>query len=96
MKLVPTCDRVVLRKSSPEDEVSKGGIVLTTTVEPSILTGEVLAVGPGRVLDSGTLLKVDLEVGQKVVFDKRHCVEVKHEGETYLVALADQILAKLS
>lgn len=96
MNLVPLGDRVVLKKASADDDISAGGIILKTTSDSSILEGEVVAVGPGRVLDNGTLLPVSLEVGQKVMFDKRHCIEVRNCGETYLMALADQILAKLS
>jgi chaperonin GroES len=65
-KLRPLGDRVVI-KPTPREEMTKSGIVLPDTAKEKPQEGEVLAVGPGRKLDNGTIESMDLKVGDKVL-----------------------------
>ena len=91
MNIRPLADRVVLKRMEAE-ETTKGGIVLTSTAKEQPQVAEVLAVGPGTEEH-----KMEVEVGDKVIFAKYAGTEIKHEGEEYLIIsqkdiLLDQIL----
>ncbi len=88
----PLHDYVLLEKVK-EEEKTQSGIILTTKEakeEPS--HGVVVAVGPGKV-EEGTLVTVDLTVGQKVIYKKYSGTEVKEDKKDYLLIKADDILA---
>jgi chaperonin GroES len=91
-KLVPLGDRVVVRPKQKE-EVTKSGIVLPGTAQEKPQEGEVIAVGPGRVLDNGTRLNVELKVGQSVLYAKYAGTEFKLEDEELLILREPDILA---
>ncbi len=81
-------------KPIAEDITTKSGIVLPETVEKEKAEkGEVLAVGPGRVLDSGELAPMSVKVGDKVMFKKYSPDEIKIDGEDLLVISESDILA---
>lgn len=90
--LKPLGDRVVL-KVQKEEEQSIGGIVIASNAKEKPTTGEVIAVGNGRILDNGQRVKPEVKVGQSVVFDKYAGSEVKYEGEEYLVIRENDIIA---
>ena len=90
--LKPLGDRVVL-KVQKEEEQSIGGIVIASNAKEKPTTGEVIAVGNGRILDNGQRVEPEVKVGQSVVFDKYAGSEVKHEGEEYLVIRENDIIA---
>ena len=90
--LKPLGDRVVL-KVQKEEEQSIGGIVIASNAKEKPTTGEVIAVGNGRILDNGQRVEPELKVGQSVVFDKYAGSEVKYEGEEYLVIRENDIIA---
>ncbi|MBI2874270.1 MAG: co-chaperone GroES [Firmicutes bacterium] len=92
MDLKPLGDRVVV-KPIVQEEVTKGGIVLPDTAKERPQEGEVIAVGPGRVLDSGERVKLEVAVGQRVIYAKYSGTEVKLEGEEYLIIRENDILA---
>ena len=69
MKIRPLNDRVVVRRSE-EEEKSSGGIILTGSAKEKPNQGEVIAVGPGKTLDSGEVKPVAVKVGDKVVFGR--------------------------
>ena len=92
--LRPLGDRVVLRPK-PGEEMTRSGIVIPDTVKEKPQEGEVIAVGPGRMLDSGSREKVDLEAGQRVLYAKYAGTEFKLEGEELLIVSAKDILAVL-
>lgn len=94
MKLKPLADRVVVKVIEPEEK-TKGGIVLPDTAKERPQQGEVLAVGSGRRLDDGTLVSLDVRVGDKVLFSKYGGIEVKIDGEEYLILREDDILGIL-
>jgi chaperonin GroES len=93
MNIKPLGDRVVI-KPITEDITTKSGIVLPETVEKEKAEkGEVLAVGPGRVLDNGTLAPMSIKVGDKVMFKKYSPDEIKIDGQELLVISESDILA---
>ena len=94
MKLKPLADRVVVKVIEAEEK-TKGGIVLPDTAKERPQQGEVLAVGSGRRLDDGTLVSLDVRVGDKVLFSKYGGIEVKIGGEEYLILREDDILGIL-
>ena len=91
-KLVPLGDRVVVLPKEQE-EITKSGIVLPGTVQERPQEGEVIAVGPGRVLDNGTKLAMELKVGQTVLFAKYAGTEFKVEDDEYLILRESDVLA---
>ncbi|MBC7104958.1 MAG: co-chaperone GroES [Firmicutes bacterium] len=91
MKIRPLGDRVVV-KPLPMEERTKGGIVLPDTAKEKPQQGEVLAVGPGRLLDNGQRVAIDLKVGDKILYSKYAGNEIKMEGEEYLILRESDIL----
>jgi chaperonin GroES len=92
--LKPLGDRVVV-KPLDRDEVTKSGIVLPDTAKEKPQQGEVLAVGPGRVLDSGDRVALDVSVGDKIIFAKYSGTEFKLEDDDLLILNERDILAVL-
>ncbi len=84
-------NRVVVKQLESEDKTASG-ILLPDTAKEKPFEGEVIAVGPGRVLENGEYETMEVKVGDKVVFSKYGGVEVKLEGEPYLVLRQDDIL----
>ena len=91
MKLVPLGDRVVLKQLVAE-ETTKSGIVLPGQNKEKPQQAEVIAVGPGGVID-GKEVTMQVSVGQKVIFSKYSGTEVKLEDEEYIVVKQSDILA---
>lgn len=93
MKLRPLGDRVVV-KAITKEEMTKSGIVLPDTVDKERpQEGEVIAVGPGKMMENGTRATMSVTVGQKVLFKKYSPDEFKFEGEEYLVLSEQDLLA---
>jgi len=95
MKLKPLHDRIVVR-SAPKESVSAGGIILPDAAQEKPQRGEVLAVGPGKTLDSGKLAPVDVKVGDIVLYGKYGGTEVTVGGVDYTILRADDVLAVVS
>lgn len=91
MKLVPLGDRVVLKQLVAE-ETTKSGIILPGQNKEKPQQAEVVAVGPGKVVD-GTLVKMEVSVGDKVIFSKYSGTEVKLDDDEYIICKQDDILA---
>lgn len=87
----PLGERVVI-KPLPGEEVTKGGIVLPETAKEKPQEGEVVAVGPGRLLDNGTRVPVDLQVGDRILFSKYAGNEIKLDDVEYLIMRETDIL----
>nr|WP_152945074.1 co-chaperone GroES [Desulfofundulus thermobenzoicus] len=87
----PLGERVVV-KPLPSEEVTKGGIVIPDTAKEKPQEGEVVAVGPGRLLENGTRVPIDLKVGDRILFSKYAGNEVKLDGEEYLIMREADIL----
>jgi len=92
MNIRPLHDRVVIRRTE-EERTSPGGIVIPDTATEKPIKGEVVAVGNGKVLDSGETRALDLKAGDKVLFGKYSGTEVKVEGEELLVMREDDVMA---
>ena len=90
--LRPLADRVVLKPIQAEEK-TKGGIVLPDTAKDKPQEGEVIAVGPGRILDNGTKITPEVKVGDRVIYSKYSGSEVKIDGEEYLIVRESDILA---
>ena len=84
MKIRPLQDRVVVRRQE-EETTSAGGIVLPGSATEKPSQGEVVAVGPGRLLDNGDVRPVDLQAGDKVIFGKYASNTIKLGDEELLI-----------
>ena len=91
MKLTPLGDRVVLKQLVAE-ETTKSGIVLPGQAKEKPQQAEVIAVGPGGVID-GKEVKMQVKVGQKVIFSKYSGTEVKLDDEEFIIVKQNDILA---
>ncbi len=89
--LKPLRDQVIIKRNKPNDRTESGLYIANPVVE-NVLDGEVVAVGSGHLLDNGTVLPLEVSVGNKVFFSKGYS-EIKHEGETYLVLRESAIFA---
>jgi len=92
MKLRPLHDRVVVKRVE-ETRTSPGGIVIPDTAAEKPSRGEVIAVGKGKILDSGEVRPLDVKTGDHVLFGKYSGNEVKVDGEEVVVLREDDILA---
>ena len=92
MKIRPLNDHVVI-KPLKQEEVTKSGIVLPDTArEEKPEQGDVLAVGPGKLLENGQRAPIGVRVGDRVLFTKYSPDEVEIDGEEYLVISEEKIL----
>ena len=91
MKLVPLGDRVVLKQVEAE-ETTKSGLILTTSAQEKPQETEVIAVGPGGMVD-GKEVTMQVKPGDKVIYSKYAGNEVKLEGEEYIIVRQNDILA---
>jgi chaperonin GroES len=92
MKLKPLEDRVVVQPSEAE-AVTSGGIVLPEAAKEKPLMGKVIAVGPGKLLDSGTRGEVDIKKGDTVLYGKYGGSDVEVDGTEYKILRESEILA---
>ena len=92
--LKPLGDRIVV-KALESETTSAGGIVLPDSAKEKPQRGEVLAVGPGKLLDSGKRSTIDVAVGDKVVYSKYGGTEIKVGGEEVIILRGDDILGVL-
>ena len=91
MKLVPLSDRVVLKQLEAE-ETTKSGIILAAKAQEKPQEAEVIAVGPGGVVD-GKEIVMQVKPGDKVIYSKYSGNEVKLDGEEYIIVRQNDILA---
>jgi len=92
MKVRPLYDRVIVRRTE-EETTSAGGIVIPDSATEKPSQGEVIAVGKGKITDSGDVVPLDVKIGDKVLFGKYSGNEVKVDGEELLVMREDDIMA---
>ena len=92
MKVRPLHDRLLVRRLE-EKETARGGIIIPDTAKEKPMEGKVLAVGNGRVLESGKRLPVEVEVGDTILFGKYSGTEIEMDGEEVLVVREDEVLA---
>ncbi len=87
MKIKPLGDRVLVEPAKPEEKV-EGGIIIPDTAKEKPQQGKVIAVGPGKRDDSGKLIPMDVNVGDRILYGKYAGNEIKIDGKEY--AIMDQ------
>ncbi len=92
MNIKPLGDRVVL-KAAEKEETTASGIILTGNAQEKPQYSEVVAVGPGKTDDNGKLIPMNVEVGQKVIFQQYAGSTVKMGDEEFTIVSQDSILA---
>ncbi|HKF95772.1 MAG TPA: co-chaperone GroES [Gammaproteobacteria bacterium] len=92
MNIRPLHDRVVIKRME-EERTSPGGIVIPDSAAEKPIKGEVMAVGNGKILDTGETRALDVKTGDKVLFGKYSGTEVKVNGEDLVVMREDDIMA---
>lgn len=94
MKIRPLSDRVVVQPMEPEEK-QQGGIIIPDTAKEKPQQGKILAVGPGRVSDSGEKVAMEVKVGDIVLYGKYSGTEVTIDNEDLLIMRESDILAVL-
>jgi chaperonin GroES len=91
MKIRPLFDRVIVTRVA-EEQKTKGGIIIPDTAKEKPIEGKVVAVGAGRLLEDGTVRKLDIKAGDRVMFGKYSGTEVVINGEEHLILKEDDVL----
>jgi chaperonin GroES len=91
MNIRPLQDRVIVARIA-EEAMTIGGIIIPDTAKEKPVEGKILAVGNGKVLENGTVRKLDVKAGDTVLFGKYSGSEVKIDGEDRLILREDDIL----
>ncbi|OGL50173.1 MAG: co-chaperone GroES [Candidatus Schekmanbacteria bacterium RBG_13_48_7] len=94
MKFRPLHDRLLVKRFE-EEEVRKGGIIIPDTAKEKPQQGEIIAAGEGKVMEDGKRLKMDVKVGNKILFGKYSGSEVKLDGNEFLIMREDDVLGIL-
>ena len=94
MKLKPLSDRIVVKAHEAEEKTASG-IILPDTAKEKPQMGEIIAIGPGKINDSGTINKMSLKKGDKVLYGKYSGTEVSIKGQELLIMRESDILATL-
>jgi chaperonin GroES len=95
MKIRPLQDRILVRRIE-EEQKTKGGLFIPDTAKEKPIEGEVIAVGTGKVLDSGKVLAPEVKAGDRILFGKYAGTEIKVEGVEHLILREDEILGIVS
>lgn len=90
--LKPLLDRVLLQKVE-EENVTKSGLILSEKSKELPNTGKVIAVGPGKITDSGEKIEMQVQLGDIVIFKQYATTEVSHDNEKYVLVEMKDILA---
>ena len=94
MKVRPLHDRILVKRLEEESKTS-GGLFIPDTAKEKPIRAQVVAVGNGKVLEDGTVRKLDVKAGDRVLFGKYSGTEVKIDGEEHLILREDDILGVL-
>jgi len=94
MSVKPLQDRVLVKRLANEEKTA-GGIIIPDTAKEKPQEGKVIAVGPGKVFDNGTLRAPSVKAGDKILFGKYAGSEVKIDGDEHIILREDDILAIL-
>ena len=87
----PLNDRIIVRRMEDQEQM-RGGLYIPDTAKEKPQEGEVLAVGNGKLLDTGQRIAIDLKSGDRILFGKYAGTEIKLDGEDYLILREDDIL----
>ena len=91
MNVRPLHDRVLVKRIE-EKEVVKGGIIIPDTAKEKPMEGEVIAVGPGKIMEDGKRAAMDVKAGDRILFGKWSGTEVKLDGEDLLIMKESDIM----
>ncbi len=91
MNMRPLHDRVLIKRIE-EQETMRGGIIIPDSAKEKPQEGEVVAAGSGKRLEDGTILPLELQVGDRVLFGKYSGTEIKLDDEDYLILKEDEVL----
>lgn len=94
IELQPLDDRIIVKRLEAEEKTA-GGILLPDSAKEKPQKGEIIATGPGKLLDNGKRAELEVKVGDTVLFGKYSGTEVKVSGEEYLIMRESDLLAKL-
>lgn len=92
MNVRPLHDRVIVKRVE-EKEVVKGGIIIPDTAKEKPMEGEVVAAGPGKIMEDGKRAAMDVKAGDRILFGKYSGTEIKIDGQEYVIMREDEILA---
>ena len=92
MALKPLGDRLIIKRQDAQEK-TKSGLVLPDTAKEKPQQGKVIAVGPGKLLDDGSVKTLEVKNGDKVLYGKYSGTEVRVQEEDYLILREDDILA---
>jgi chaperonin GroES len=92
MNVKPLADRVIVKALEPEEKTA-GGIIIPDNAKEKPQKGEVIAVGPGKIADSGQKMPMEVKKGDKVLYGKYSGTEVTVDAEEYLIMRESDILA---
>ena len=92
MKIRPLHDRVIVKRLE-EERTSAGGIIIPDSATEKPIQGKIVAVGKGKILESGEVRPLDLKIGDKVLFGKYGGTEVKIDGKELLVMREEDVMA---
>jgi chaperonin GroES len=90
--ITPLQDRIIVKRAV-EEEKSKGGIVIPDTAKEKPIRGVVVAVGPGKRLESGEIQPLSVKLGDEILFGKYAGTEIKLENQEYIVMREDDVIA---
>ena len=93
-KIRPLQDRILVQRLEGEEKTA-GGIIIPDAAKEKPQEGKVVAVGNGKLLDNGTIYKLDVKAGDRILFSKYAGSEVKIAGEEYIIMREDDILGVL-
>jgi len=92
MKIRPLHDRVIVKRTEQEEK-TKGGIIIPDTAKEKPLEGKVIAAGHGKILEDGSVRKLDVKAGDRILFGKYAGTEIKIDGDEHLILREEDILA---
>jgi chaperonin GroES len=92
IKIRPLYDRIVVKRIAEDEEKTTGGIIIPDSAKEKPQQGEVVAVGKGKRLDDGTLVPLEVKVGDKILFGKYSGSEAPKLGDDYLIMREDEVL----
>ena len=94
MQIRPLYDRLVVRRIEQKETI-QSGIIIPDTAKEKPQEGEVVAAGRGKRLDDGTVVSLDVKVGDRILFGKYGGNDIKIDGEEYLILREDEVLGVL-
>ncbi len=95
LKFKPLSDRIVIKPAEAEEKTA-AGIILPDTAKEKPVEGTVVAVGPGKVAEDGKVIKLEVKVGDKVLYGKYSGTEVSIDNEEYLIMRESDVFGILS